>query len=201
MFRFLTLSYHRNFFYLCEKCPASVCLRRQTETKQARRSRSSPPPRLRSLSRTSVFLSDKHRLSNYSSASSFALSLYCIFWLPGFNKPLYLFVTTQAALALVAALFNFLTGYLLEEGWGRTNGAARPVAAVSAAFFMTVCTQLQKRFILGNSLLIWLWSRLICASSWRFSPRTRFASKYYLHISHKFTWKPDKFKITCANTH
>lgn len=38
--------------------------------------------------------------------------LIAFFSRQGFNKALYLFVTVQTPLALTAALFNFLTGYL-----------------------------------------------------------------------------------------
>lgn len=70
-----------------------------------------------SLSSTLSFLSGKHHcliialLPYAPSCCCFIAFLSC----RGFNKALYLFVSTQASLALTAVLFNFLTGYLLEE--------------------------------------------------------------------------------------
>lgn len=73
-----------------------------------------------SLSSTLVFLSGKHRRLIIA-LLPFAPSCCCFiafFQLPGFNKALYLFVATQTPLAVSAALFNFLTGYLLEGDGG-----------------------------------------------------------------------------------
>lgn len=62
-------------------------------------------------------------LSNYSSASSFVWLPYCIFWMLGFNKLFYLLnVTAQTLLALIAAVFNFLTCYLQEGEDGTRRG-------------------------------------------------------------------------------
>lgn len=65
-----------------------------------------------------VFLSGKHG-GLIIALLPYAPSCCCFiafFSCRGFNKGLYLFVTTQTALALTAELFNFLTGYLLEGG-------------------------------------------------------------------------------------
>lgn len=91
---------------------------------------------------TLVFLSGKQRLLIIA-VLPYTPSCCCFiafFSCRGFNKPLYLFVTTQTPLALTAAFFNFLTGYLLEgmmEGGEVTETTESGlVASVSAAYCM-----------------------------------------------------------------
>lgn len=75
-----------------------------------------------SSSSTSVFLKHHHliiALLPYTSSCCCFIAFFCC---RAFNKLFYLFVTTQMSLALTAALFNFLTGYLLEgEGTKRSK--------------------------------------------------------------------------------
>ena len=128
----------------------------------------SPPPMIRYFLSQIWCSSGKHR-GLIIARPPYAPSCCCfigIFSRRGFNKPLYLFVTTQAPLALTAAFFNFLTGYLLE-GTGRGGGAGNGlVASVFAAHWATLCVKRTEgrltllRCLFLPFLFVWLWRSL-----------------------------------------
>lgn len=95
----------------------------------------SPPP-LFSWSWILVFLCGKHHNVNIAPFLPSCCCFIAFFQLPDFNKPLYQLVTTQTTLVIMAALFNFLTGYLFEgEGSRRENRKHQLVASVSSFLY------------------------------------------------------------------
>lgn len=155
--------------------PASISVPLRTDRWRPPETPSSPPPLiLRFLSWTLVFLFDKHccliiALLPYTPSCCCFIAFFSC---RGFNKPLYLFVTTQTPLALTTAFFNFLTGYLLEgtRWWSWGGGVtetteSRLVASVSAAYWMTLCVckhgsrsfNAFSLFFFDHFCFVWLW--------------------------------------------